>query len=175
MLQSIHPARFSRVLLLRIRCGNVRCSRGLLQGDNTVLVPRPSSFFRRAVCSGQFARLIHCTRYTSDNDRNGDNTLTEDAAVKFVSCSDDDDDIIMDNNSDDLPESFTDVPGATNTKSKTLAIIYTCKVCNTRSAKQVRERYIIVWISSRICFISYRTPFRNISSSQSKHTVTELF
>jgi hypothetical protein len=81
----------------------------------------------------------------------------------------------MDNNSDDLPESFTDVPGATNTKSKTLAIIYTCKVCNTRSAKQVRERYIIVWISSRICFISYRTPFRNISSSQSKHTVTELF
>ena len=37
-------------------------------------------------------------------------------------------------------ESFTDVPGTTNTKGKTLAIIYTCKVCNTRSAKQFTEQ-----------------------------------
>jgi protein import protein ZIM17 len=32
---------------------------------------------------------------------------------------------------------FTDIPGATNTKSKKLTILYTCKVCNTRSAKQI--------------------------------------
>jgi protein import protein ZIM17 len=32
---------------------------------------------------------------------------------------------------------FTDIPGATNTKSKKLVILYTCKVCNTRSAKQI--------------------------------------
>lgn len=38
-----------------------------------------------------------------------------------------------------LAESFTDVPGTTNTKKKTLAIIYTCKVCDTRSAKQFTE------------------------------------
>jgi protein import protein ZIM17 len=37
-------------------------------------------------------------------------------------------------------ESFTDIPGTTNTKAKTLAIIYTCKVCNTRSAKQFTEQ-----------------------------------
>ncbi len=36
--------------------------------------------------------------------------------------------------------SFTDVPGTTTTKGKTLAIIYTCKVCNTRSAKQFTEQ-----------------------------------
>lgn len=40
----------------------------------------------------------------------------------------------------DSGESFTDVPGTTNTKGKTLAIIYTCKVCNTRSAKQFTEQ-----------------------------------
>jgi protein import protein ZIM17 len=38
-----------------------------------------------------------------------------------------------------LANSFTDVPGTKNTKQKTLAIIYTCKVCNTRSAKQFTE------------------------------------
>ena len=38
-----------------------------------------------------------------------------------------------------LSNSFTDVPGTKNTKQKTLAIIYTCKVCNTRSAKQFTE------------------------------------
>jgi hypothetical protein len=45
-----------------------------------------------------------------------------------------------------LPESFTDVPGATNTKAKTLAIIFTCKVCNTRSAKQVSTISLQSWI-----------------------------
>ena len=38
-----------------------------------------------------------------------------------------------------LANSFTDVPGTKNTKQKTLAVIYTCKVCNTRSAKQFTE------------------------------------
>ena len=40
---------------------------------------------------------------------------------------------------EELSDSFTDVPGTNNTKQKTLAIIYTCKVCNTRSAKQFTE------------------------------------
>lgn len=34
---------------------------------------------------------------------------------------------------------FKDVPGTTSGKGKRLAIIYTCKVCNTRSAKQFSE------------------------------------
>jgi len=42
-------------------------------------------------------------------------------------------------NQAELGDSFTDVPGATNTKGKKLAIIYTCKVCETRSAKQFTE------------------------------------
>jgi protein import protein ZIM17 len=44
------------------------------------------------------------------------------------------------NEEHDERESFTDIPGTTNTKAKTLAIIYTCKVCNTRSAKQFTEQ-----------------------------------
>ena len=35
--------------------------------------------------------------------------------------------------------SFSGVPGTTNTKQKTLAIIFTCTKCNTRSAKQFTE------------------------------------
>lgn len=38
-----------------------------------------------------------------------------------------------------LAQSFKDIPGTTNTKQKTLAIIYTCVKCNTRSAKQFTE------------------------------------
>eukprot|EP00569_Conticribra_weissflogii_P020208 CAMPEP_0171429372 /NCGR_PEP_ID=MMETSP0881-20121228/5869_1 /TAXON_ID=67004 /ORGANISM="Thalassiosira weissflogii, Strain CCMP1336" /LENGTH=202 /DNA_ID=CAMNT_0011949325 /DNA_START=1 /DNA_END=606 /DNA_ORIENTATION=+ len=37
------------------------------------------------------------------------------------------------------PKGFKDIPGTTTTTGKTLAIIYTCKVCNTRSAKQFTE------------------------------------
>ncbi|KAL7518097.1 hypothetical protein ACHAWX_002960, partial [Stephanocyclus meneghinianus] len=39
-----------------------------------------------------------------------------------------------------LLQLFTDVPGTTNTKAKTLAIIFTCKACLTRSAKQFTEQ-----------------------------------
>ncbi|EJK52589.1 hypothetical protein THAOC_28119 [Thalassiosira oceanica] len=35
--------------------------------------------------------------------------------------------------------SFADVPGATNTKQRTLAMVYTCGRCGTRSAKQFTE------------------------------------
>ena len=35
--------------------------------------------------------------------------------------------------------SFTDVPGATNTKQRTLAMVYTCGRCGTRSAKQFTD------------------------------------
>lgn len=38
-----------------------------------------------------------------------------------------------------LAQSFKDIPGTTNTKQNTLAIIYTCVKCNTRSAKQFTE------------------------------------
>ncbi|KAL7471689.1 hypothetical protein ACHAXS_012000 [Conticribra weissflogii] len=37
------------------------------------------------------------------------------------------------------PKGFKDIPGTTTTSGKTLAIIYTCKVCNTRSAKKFTE------------------------------------
>ena len=46
---------------------------------------------------------------------------------------------IEENQAQTVGESFTDIPGTTNTKGKTLAIIYTCKVCNTRSAKKFTE------------------------------------
>lgn len=38
-----------------------------------------------------------------------------------------------------LGGSFADVPGTTNTRGRTLAIVYTCAVCDTRSAKQFTE------------------------------------
>ncbi|KAL7445965.1 hypothetical protein ACHAXH_009613 [Discostella pseudostelligera] len=58
------------------------------------------------------------------------------------------------NRAHDARESFTDIPGTTNTKAKTLAIIYTCKVCNTRSAKQFTEnayKYGVVLVKCPGC------------------------
>ena len=73
---------------------------------------------------------MHSTICSLNQSKNSENNLVDNTTIHAADSSS----VV----SDTLPESFTDVPGATNTKSKTLAIIYTCKVCNTRSAKQVK-------------------------------------
>ena len=75
------------------------------------------------------SRLLHSTTY------NLHKTTKDDSALPTIQSASGGP--ISSDAPDALPESFTDVPGATNTKSKTLAIVYTCKVCDTRSAKQV--------------------------------------
>jgi protein import protein ZIM17 len=65
---------------------------------------------------------------------NGGNNLKTGNSIQSLS-----DEALASDTADSLSGSFTDVPGTTNTKSKTLAIIYTCKVCDTRSAKQFTE------------------------------------
>ena len=77
------------------------------------------------------SRLLHST--TCNLQKN----TKDDSALPIMQSSSDTPISSALDNPDVLPESFTDVPGATNTKSKTLAIVYTCKVCDTRSAKQV--------------------------------------
>jgi hypothetical protein len=92
-------------------------------------------------------RLLHNTSFTCcRNEGNKRSKTSDDESVEFVAeignvAAKDISNATEGHLSDPpkgLPESFTDVPGATNTKAKTLAIIFTCKVCNTRSAKQVR-------------------------------------
>lgn len=83
--------------------------------------------------NGLPTRLVHSTEFTCSN-KDADNTVNQVNPLKPTSS--DDTEISLEPQVN-IPESFTDVPGTTNTKSKTLAIIYTCKVCDTRSAKQV--------------------------------------
>jgi len=87
---------------------------------------------RSIIAQQQHTNSFHSTNYKSkkDNDiTSADDTLI----VELDPPPEDNDDTTATNNS------FTDVPGATNTKQKTLAIVYTCKVCETRSAKQFTE------------------------------------
>ena len=76
-------------------------------------------------------RPFHSTKCISNN--KNDITSADDTLIVELDPPSDDNDTATTNNS------FTDVPGATNTKQKTLAIVYTCKVCETRSAKQFTE------------------------------------
>ena len=77
---------------------------------------------------------VHKINKTGDEHDDLKNNITEikvdnDGSISSLSAHD----------TEQLANSFTDVPGTKNTKQKTLAIIYTCKVCNTRSAKQFTE------------------------------------
>lgn len=80
-------------------------------------------------------RPFHTSRYPLKNE-NDVADISNQHSINIVN----DDDSEVKEVSSEFPESFTDVPGATNTKSKKLAIVYTCKVCNTRSAKQFTEQ-----------------------------------
>ena len=78
-------------------------------------------------------RSFHSTNYTFK--KGNDITSADDTLIVELDPPPDDND----QSPATTNNSFTDVPGATNTKQKTLAIIYTCKVCETRSAKQFTE------------------------------------
>ena len=89
-------------------------------------------------------RLIHSSCCRQQSEKDGITKDANDAAINFIDEGNFD---IGDTaqqqtaeNSSQFPESFTDVPGASTGKGRTLAIIYTCKVCNTRSAKKFTER-----------------------------------
>ncbi|KAL7531579.1 hypothetical protein ACHAXR_006572 [Thalassiosira sp. AJA248-18] len=78
-------------------------------------------------------RLFHASCCSQNKDKGVSNN---DQTVSISQLPDEDN--IEDQSQ--LGGSFTDIPGATNTKAKKLAIIYTCKVCDTRSAKQFTEQ-----------------------------------
>ena len=73
-------------------------------------------------------RSFHASSFSRNNDKSANHDATG-------TISD-----LADDQAQTLGDSFTDVPGATNTEAKKLAIIYTCKVCDTRSAKQFTEQ-----------------------------------
>mmetsp|Transcript_42075 Transcript_42075/g.75891 ORF Transcript_42075/g.75891 Transcript_42075/m.75891 type:complete len:216 (-) Transcript_42075:436-1083(-) len=77
-------------------------------------------------------RPFHSSCYSQDNDKSSSDTNGTIVHLTDEGSSDDQSQVIG--------ESFTDVPGATNTKGKKLVIVYTCKVCDTRSAKQFTEQ-----------------------------------
>lgn len=87
-----------------------------------------------------FPRTFHSSHYARNNKNDG-YTLDNDRLARSVTIGGrSDDDLKTSLSTAHVGGAFTDVPGATNTKGKTLAIIYTCKVCNTRSAKQFTEQ-----------------------------------
>jgi protein import protein ZIM17 len=103
--------------------------------------------------SSRISRTFHSSPYfhRNSNAENENTNLTINKTNEEVSPDVDQDgssssnhgenkSIITNNNNhqmDELSSFFTDIPGATKTKSKKLVILYTCKVCNTRSAKQI--------------------------------------
>ncbi|KAL3759677.1 hypothetical protein ACHAWU_009824 [Discostella pseudostelligera] len=87
------------------------------------------------------SRPVHFSHCLHNNKCDGRLSDRNELAHQFLeSRSNDVRNTSENNTSHDVGESFTDIPGTTNTKAKTLAIIYTCKVCNTRSAKQFTEK-----------------------------------
>ena len=80
-------------------------------------------------------RPFHSTKYIHDSKSNDTKDNASDVEATGTSIMNN----IEENQAQTVGESFTDIPGTTNTKGKTLAIIYTCKVCNTRSAKKFTE------------------------------------
>lgn len=87
-------------------------------------------------------RQFHATCCVHKIDKIGDDDGHDDLQNNITKIQLDNDGSISNLTTQDteqLSNSFTDVPGTKNTKQKTLAIIYTCTVCNTRSAKQFTE------------------------------------
>ena len=79
-------------------------------------------------------RPFHSTKYNHGSKSNDIDNISDVKSTDNSIISN-----IEENQAQTVGESFTDIPGTTNTKGKTLAIIYTCKVCNTRSAKKFTE------------------------------------
>jgi len=86
----------------------------------------------------QRPRNFHSTSYFRHND-NVSKTNQDSNGAAAISHASSDQDGIVDKQEAQLGGSFSDIPGATHTKAKKLAIIYTCTVCDTRSAKQFTE------------------------------------
>ena len=130
-----HPA---NTLLLKYACPRffgAHCCQTIVRYKVTTLQFQKAPLFYHGG-SGHSIRPMQSTKFPCAS-KNADNTVSQDNPLEPT------------NEPGDIPESFTDVPGTTNTKSKTLAIIYTCKVCNTRSAKQV-NKWSIVYFTGRI-------------------------
>ena len=65
-------------------------------------------------------------------------TSEDDSETAKMTLSDQTDEDRIDSSSSSSPSSFSDIPGS-QTGGKKLAIIFTCNVCETRSAKQFTE------------------------------------
>lgn len=115
----------SKRQLYRLITASSRAERGL-HHQKTSFPPYRSDW--------HITRPLHITKCTMSGNANGGNNLNTGNSIQSLS-----DEALASVTADSLSGSFTDVPGTTNTKSKTLAIIYTCKVCDTRSAKQFTE------------------------------------
>ena len=98
-----------------------RCANRIIKNDNVGAVDAHESIGR------------------VDDEGGGGGGGGDDGSVDVRSSTSSDDDGDDDKVHRTGGESFADVPGATNTKGKKLAIVYTCKVCGTRSAKSITD------------------------------------